>query len=67
MYNFPVSFADYSDYRPAVWKSKDIELLKKQVSPFARKFEIEVDEKILDLIDEQILKIGAKEVTPVGG
>ncbi len=53
--NLQTTFADYNAPNPITWTSKDLELLKKQSTPFARKFDITVDEKILDLIDQKIL------------
>ncbi len=52
--NLRTSFADYNAPHPVVWRSQDLEFLKKQETPFARKFDIEVDEYILDLIDHEI-------------
>ena len=53
--NLQTTFADYNAPNPVIWKSKDLELLKKQTTPFARKFDTNIDEKILDLIDREIL------------
>lgn len=54
-YNITTHFADYTSHHPIVWKSKDIEYLKKQENIFARKFDILIDEEILNLIDKEIL------------
>ncbi len=53
--NLRTTFANYNAPNPIVWKSGDIELLKAQKMPFARKFDINIDSKILDLIDIEIL------------
>jgi hypothetical protein len=43
------------DLHPVVFKAENIDRFKETTDLFARKFDIEVDSKILDLIDEEIL------------
>lgn len=53
--NLRTIFADYNAPNPILWKAENIERLKNQPMPLARKFDVSVDEKILDLIDQEIL------------
>ncbi|RYY08219.1 MAG: hypothetical protein EOP43_00655 [Sphingobacteriaceae bacterium] len=53
--NLRTIFADYNAPNPILWKAENIERLKNQPMPLARKFDASVDEKILDLIDQEIL------------
>ncbi len=53
--NLRTVFADYNAPNPIIWKAEDIDILKSQDKPFARKFDSKVDSKILDLIDIEIL------------
>lgn len=53
--NLRTIFADYNAPNPILWKSENLERLKNLNTPFARKFDTNVDEKILDLIDKEIL------------
>lgn len=52
--NIATHFADYNHANPIVWKSIDIDLLKQKSNLFARKFDIEIDEEILNLLDKHI-------------
>ncbi|MCC9137332.1 beta-1,6-N-acetylglucosaminyltransferase [Pontibacter silvestris] len=52
--NTRIHYANYDVPHPVVWQAKDIEHLKKQPNLFARKFDINVDEKVLDLLDEYL-------------
>ncbi|MVN22228.1 beta-1,6-N-acetylglucosaminyltransferase [Mucilaginibacter arboris] len=54
--NLRTIFADYNAPNPIVWKAENIAILKEQNIPFARKFDTQVDSKVLDLIDSEILK-----------
>jgi hypothetical protein len=54
--NLRTIFADYNAPNPIVFKAEHIKLLQEQNIPFARKFDSQVDSKILDLIDTEILK-----------
>lgn len=54
--NLRTIFADYNAPNPILWKSENIDILKSQNIPFARKFDSTVDGNILDLIDQEILK-----------
>jgi hypothetical protein len=54
--NLRTIFADYNAPNPIVFKSEHIKLLQEQQIPFARKFDSQIDSKILDLIDTEILK-----------
>lgn len=53
--NLRTIFADYNAPNPILWRAENIERLKNQPMPLARKFDTSVDEKILDLIDQEIL------------
>lgn len=53
--NLRTIFADYNAPNPILWKAENIEQLRNQPMPLARKFDASVDEEILDLIDKKIL------------
>lgn len=53
--NTQTHYADYDAPHPVVWTSKDLAELAQQEALFARKFDTDIDETILDLIDEHIL------------
>lgn len=53
--NLRTIFADYNAPNPILWRAENIEQLKNRTMPLARKFDENVDEKILDLIDNEIL------------
>ena len=53
--NLQTVFANYNAPNPIIWKAEDINTLKSQDKPFARKFDSKIDSKIFDLIDIEIL------------
>lgn len=56
----PVTYASWptSQYvSPKIFTSQDLEQIRERTELFARKFDIQIDEKILDMIDIEILGI----------